>query len=98
MNEPVRWLEDHEKWTGPRNRGLPPGGGGGDNEGMEARVQILEQTMTDVRERLARIETRLEQTTTKEDAAKMETSIIKWFIGTAVVLSALAFTAAAVIK
>jgi len=77
---------------------LPPGGGGGDNDDMEARVRILESTMTDVRERLARIETRLDQTTTKEDAAKMETSIIKWFVGTAVVLATLAFAAAALIR
>jgi len=42
-------------------------GGGGDNGGMEIRVQALEQTMIDVRERLVRIETRLDQTATKGD-------------------------------
>lgn len=46
---------------------LPPGSGGGDNGDMETRVRILEQNMIDVRERLARMETRLDQTATKND-------------------------------
>lgn len=46
---------------------IASGGGGGDNNAMEARVRALEQNMTDVRERLARIEMRLEQTATKSD-------------------------------
>lgn len=58
-------------------RSLPPGGGGGDNDDMEARVQILEQSMTDVRERLARIETRLEQTATKNDVSETKSELYK---------------------
>lgn len=56
---------------------LPPGGGGGDNGDMEARVQTLEQTVIDVRERLAHIETRLDQTATKEDIALTRSDLYK---------------------
>jgi len=77
---------------------LADGGDGGDNGGMEARVRNLESTVTSVRERLARIETRVEQTATKEDVVKVESSLLKWFIGTAIALVSLAFVAAKLIS
>lgn len=68
---------------------------------MEQRVQSLENTMTDVRERLARIETQLSHTASKEDLQglradmhRMESTLIKWFVATAAVLATLAFSAA----
>lgn len=57
--------------------GLPPGGGGGDNEDMETRVKNLETAVTDVRERLARIESRVEQTATKDDVERVRTELHK---------------------
>jgi len=45
--------------------------GAGDNGGMEQRVKTLEENMADVRDRLVRIETRLEHTVTKEDLARL---------------------------
>lgn len=42
-------------------------GGGGDDGGMEARISALESSNLDTRDRLARIETRLETFATKED-------------------------------
>ena len=43
---------------------------------------------------MARIETRLDHMATKEDVSKLESTLLRWFIVTAVSLTALAFTAA----
>ncbi|WP_186194447.1 hypothetical protein [Burkholderia gladioli] len=43
------------------------GGGGGNDDGMETRVSALEAANLDTRERLARIETRLDFVATKDD-------------------------------
>jgi tetrahydromethanopterin S-methyltransferase subunit G len=48
---------------------------------MEVRVTKLETDVVEIRERLIRIETRLEQTATKEDVERMGTTIVKWCIG-----------------
>ncbi|WP_315132863.1 hypothetical protein [Achromobacter marplatensis] len=72
-------------------------GGGGDNGDMKARVKALEDTVIDVRERLARIETRLSHVATSDDVSKVESSLLKWFIGTAIALVGLAFAAAKLI-
>jgi len=60
---------------------------------MEARVVKLEEFAAETRERLANIEARLEQTATKADLAALEaqmhkgfTDMVKWIMGTAVVL------------
>lgn len=53
------------------------GGGGGDNTGMEARLQALEAANQDTRDRLARIETRLDTVATKEDLHR-ETNAQTW--------------------
>lgn len=45
------------------------GGGGGDDGGMEARISALEAANLETRDRLARIETRLETVATKADLA-----------------------------
>ena len=58
-------------------RRLPPVGGGGDNDDMETRVKILEQVMADVRERLARIEARVDQTATKGDVSEAKSDLHK---------------------
>lgn len=73
------------------------GGGGGNNGSMETRVKALEDTVVDVRERLARIETRLGHVATSDDVAKVESSLLKWFIATAIALVGLAFAAAKLI-
>jgi hypothetical protein len=65
---------------------------------METRIAKLEELMTDTRERLVRIEERLEQCATKADLneqigdlrAEMHkgfADIIKWIVGTAIVMS-----------
>lgn len=76
-------------WQGPP---IDQGNGGGDNGGMEARVTRLEAAAQDTRERLARIETRLEhidgkihsEMATKDSMkaaiADAKNSIIMWVV------------------
>ncbi len=74
-------------------RGGPPHDGD-----MEARVAKLEETMASVRERLVAIETKLDNVDksmcTKADMNALESTLIKWFMATALILASLAFTAA----
>lgn len=48
---------------------------------MEARIQKLEEFAIDARDRLARIETRLDQMATKADVLEMSATLIKWIVG-----------------
>jgi hypothetical protein len=73
---------------------VDPPGGGGDNGGMDLseRVGRLEVDMKDVRDRLARMEPRMEAFATKGDLAETKSEIIKWVVGTAVGLGVAAIT------
>lgn len=62
------------------------GDGGGYDVSMEARVVKLEEFAVDTRDRLTRIETRLDQTATKTDLHEAINAQIKWMVGVAVVL------------
>jgi hypothetical protein len=53
-----------------------------DHDPMEARIAILEAAAVEVRERLVRIETRLEDTATKADLERLAATFIKWLVGT----------------
>lgn len=68
-------------------RGGPP-----HNGDMEARVAKLEDFAQDTRERLTRIETKLDSFATKADLQEMSGSMIKWMVGTAVGLGVAAIT------
>lgn len=59
---------------------------------MEPRVAKLEDFAVDTRERLTRIETRLDQTATKADVHEMSASMVKWMVGTAAGLGVAAIT------
>jgi hypothetical protein len=59
---------------------------------MEARVEKLEEFAIDVRERLMKIETRLDQTATKADLAQAVADMVRWVVGTAIALVAVAVT------
>lgn len=50
------------------------GGGSGDDGGMEARISALEAANLETRDRLARIETRLETVATKADLSELTSS------------------------
>lgn len=83
-------------------RKLPQGpvdGGGGPphDSHMEERVKELERTATDIRERLARMESGLAHVATRADVASVESTLLKWFVGTAIALAGLAFAAARLI-
>lgn len=66
------------------------------------RVERLEDAQLEIRERLARLEARLEgvstQMATKADLGALEATLPKWFVGTAVALASLAFAAARFIR
>jgi hypothetical protein len=64
---------------------------------METRIIKLEEFAEEARDRLARIESRLDHMATKEDVSKLESTLLRCFIGTAISLTALAFTAAKLI-
>lgn len=71
------------------------GGGEPPHDGdMDRRVSKLEDTMTVVRERLATIEEAVKHTSTKDQVESLRADLIKWFVGTALILASLAFTAA----
>jgi len=50
--------------------------------------------MTDIRERMARVEAGLLHLATKNDVTTLESTLLKWFIGTAIALTGFVFAAA----
>lgn len=76
-------LMDH-LWTQERALQSIPvdsGGGGGDHGGMEARISALEAANLETRDRLARIETRLDSVATKADLNAVVAEMEKSFAG-----------------
>jgi hypothetical protein len=59
--------------------GLATGGGGGYDDAMEARVNKLEEFAIETRDRLSRIETRLDNCATKADVKDLEATMYKEF-------------------
>jgi hypothetical protein len=55
----------------PVRRRIDNGGGGDDHGGMEARLAALEAANLETRDRLARIETRLDDVATKADLSDL---------------------------
>lgn len=97
---PDRFRRDKTRDPGNTGGDEPPGG-----HPMEARVAALEKVSQDIREKLVRVETKLEAlektSATKTDIADLKTAIAegftsqtKWFISTAIALAVIAFTAA----
>jgi len=65
-----------------------------DHSSFQARLTELEQMMTDIRERMARVEAGLLHLATKNDVTTLESTLLKWFIGTAIALTGFVFAAA----
>jgi hypothetical protein len=59
---------------------------------IDTRLDKLEDFAVETRERLGRIETRLEQTATKADLADLAASMVKWIVGVAFGMSAAGIT------
>lgn len=76
----------------PTHPDVANGGGGGDNGSMETRVKALEETMVTVRDRLTKIETRLEHMPTKAELHKeisdQTWKMVTWMTGIATALIA----------
>lgn len=84
------WAKKGTNETTVANGGSPPYDGS-----METRVAKLEDFVVDARERLTKIETRLDQTATKSDIGDMRVDMhkgfvdmTKWIVGTAVGMGA----------
>lgn len=67
------------------------GGGGGHDGGMESRISALEAANLETRDRLARIETRLEAVATKADLHEALHSLTWKIIGACAALVAAAY-------
>lgn len=75
--------------SGPsRDGGEPPGG-----DDLDKRVEALEKAIPDLRERLVRVETKIDSIekhgATKLDLSSTEGTLIKWFVGTAFAMTGL---------
>lgn len=66
----------------------------GDHSSFQPRLTELEQMMTDIRERMAHVEAGLLHLATKNDVTTLESTLLKWFIGTAIALTGFVFAAA----
>ncbi len=62
--------------------GVAAGGNPPYDGNMEARLSKLEEFASDAKERLAKIEVRLDQTATKADIAELTSTMVKWIVGT----------------
>lgn len=92
-------MSDHSagKWSNVSqfpDRGLVPPREPPHDGGMEARLRELEKSNGEIRERLVKIETKLDHVATAAALESVRSDLIKWFVGTAVALGAIAFTAA----
>jgi|GEM_PF-632041 len=72
-------------------RPIDGGGGGGHDGGMEARISALEAANLETRDRLARIETRLEAVATKSDLHEALHSLTWKIVGACAALVAAAY-------
>lgn len=65
---------------------------------IDQNMNDSQEFAAETRERLARLETMMSHTATKADLARLEATILKWFIATAVTLAGLAFAAGRFIR
>lgn len=83
---------DHPTKSYISNDKMGKSGGNGGGSDMEARIAKLEDFVIDARDRLVKIETKLDQTATKSDLHENSNAMIRWVVGTAFVLGAAAVT------
>lgn len=69
-----------------------------DDASFHARLTELEQMTTDIRERMAHVEAGLLHVATKNDVTTLESTLLKWFIGTAIALTGFVFAAARLVQ
>ncbi|PFH12558.1 hypothetical protein BCF11_5044 [Collimonas sp. PA-H2] len=75
----LKHIESKSSTRRNEKSGLASGGRGGYDDAMEARVNKLEEFAIDTRERLSRIETRLDACATKSDLKNLEATMHKEF-------------------
>lgn len=78
----IRELDAAVERLGESARNVFDGGSGGGYDGrMETRIAKLEEFATDAKERLVKIESRLEHTATQADVERSSNKIILWIGG-----------------
>lgn len=87
--EDARRIQNRPLGPALAGSGEPPHDGGMD--GFDQRLKTVEQDVAVIKATMA---TKADVLALKVDVAALETRLIKWFVGTAVVLAGIAFTAA----
>ena len=81
---------ERDKLQGVKGGGDEPPGG----DALEKRLEKLEGMLPEIREKLIRVESKLESVekhaATKADLQTMESTLIKWFVATSFAMTALA--------
>ena len=75
----LKHIESKNSMRRSEKVGLATGGGGGYDDAMEARINKLEELAIETRDRLSRIETRLDNCATKADVKDLEATMYKEF-------------------
>ena len=75
----LKHIESKDNTQRNEKPGLATGRGGGYDDAMEARVNKLEEFAIETRDRLSRIETRLDNCATKADIKDLEATMYKEF-------------------
>lgn len=94
MNDNVRYIEERYR---DQVEALRKGGGGEPPGGdkLEKRIEKLESALSDIREKLIKIETKVDSIekhgATKADISGIESTLIKWFVATAFAMTAITF-------
>jgi len=82
------------KRSEPNRGNCRPGSNPSGGNGMEKRIEQLEHTLPEIRDKLTRVEGKADSIekhgATKADLAGMESTLIKWLVATAFTLTALA--------
>lgn len=94
MTEAEEILNRIRRTPPPPTSPIDRGGSNGDDGGMEARITALESANLETRDRLARIETRLESVATKSDLHEALHSLTWKLIGSCALLVAATFAIA----
>lgn len=98
MSDNIHYLEERfknaEKFLPHPDKHGGGGGGSGGGEQMEKRLEAIEKSLPEIKEKLAGISGKVESidkhSATKADLATTELNLIKWYVATAFAMTGLA--------
>jgi hypothetical protein len=73
-------------------------GGGGNMDDVLKRLSNVENSVSDIRAQLSGLSAMASQMATKADLSQLESSLIKWLVGTLLAVAVLTFTIARFVK